>query len=96
MTLEEIKQALVGSHDEGVDTASVYDSVLSEISGLQARIEEGQAKITDLTNRVTELTDNNLKLLDKIRYTEPEQQATPEDTVDKEPEITLANLFEEV
>lgn len=95
MTIEEMRAALIGSHDEGVDTAAVYDSVLSEVSGLQAQIEEGKGKLADLTNRVTELTENNLKLLDKIRYTEPEQEATPEDTVD-EPEITLANLFEEV
>lgn len=97
MTIEEMRQALIGSHDEGVDTAAVYDSVLSEVSGLMATIDEGSAKIAELTNRVTELSENNLKLLDKIRYAEPEQEATPDDTVpNDEPEITLANLFEEV
>lgn len=92
MTLEEIKNALLTSGDEGVDRAAVFDSVLSEVSVTMSELEDARRKVEDLTNRVAELTDNNLKLLDKIRYTE----ATPEDETEPEAEqITIENLFEE-
>ena len=92
MTFEEIKNALLTSGDEGVDRAAVFDSVLSEVSGTMVALDDAQRKIEDLTNRVAELTDNNLKLLDKIRYVETEEAETEEPEVE---EITLENLFEE-
>lgn len=91
MTFDEIKNALLTSGDEGVDRAAVFDSVLSEVSNTMMALEDAQRKVEDLTNRVAELTDNNLKLLDKIRYVETEE-------VKEEPEVeevTLENLFEE-
>ena len=85
----------MSAEEEGADRAAVYDDVLTEVSGLFAQIDEGAAKLAEVTNRVTELTDSNLKLLDKIRYIEPEQEAEA-DPEPAEPEITLENLFEEV
>lgn len=92
MTFDEIKNALLTSGDEGVDRAAVYDSILESIASSMSSLEEANRKVEDLTNRVTELTENNLKLLDKVRYmTEGESK---ED--DSEPEmVTIDNLFEE-
>ena len=92
MTFEEIKQALLTSHDEGVDTASVLDSVLSEISNVMYELEDNRHKVEDLTQRVATLTDTNYKLLDKVRYINQEEEEKGEPD---EPEITLDNLFEE-
>lgn len=91
MTFDEIKSTLITSHDEGVDSAAAYDSVLSEVSSIMASLEDANRQVEDLTNRVATLTDNNLKLLDKIRYVEQEEVKD-----DPEPEVvTIDNLFEE-
>ena len=93
MTFDEIKNALLASGDEGVDRAAVYDSVLESIASSMSSLEEANRKVEDLTNRVTELTENNLKLLEKVKYmTEGEAQEDDE----PEPElVTIDNLFEE-
>lgn len=92
MTFEEIKNALLTSDDEGVDKAAVFDSVLSEVSGTMMALEDANRKVEDLTNRVAELTDNNLKLLDKVKYMAQEEKTKEE----PEPEVvTIDNLFEE-
>ena len=93
MTIEEMKNALLTSHDEGVDSAAVYDSVLSEVGNTMMELEDTKRKVEDLTNRVAELTDNNLKLLEKVKYM---TQEDPENKEDPEPvEVTIDNLFEE-
>lgn len=93
MTFDEIKNALLTSGDEGVDRAAVYDSILESIASSMNSLEEANRKVEDLTNRVTELTENNLKLLEKVKYmTEDEGQEDDE----PEPElVTIDNLFEE-
>jgi len=91
MTFDEIKNTLLTSHDEGVDSAEAYDTVLTEISSMITNLAEANRQVEDLTNRVATLTDNNLKLLDKIRYVEQEEVKEG-----PEPEtITIDNLFEE-
>lgn len=92
MTIDEMKEALISSNDEGIDRAAVYDNVLSEVSGIMGELEENKRVVEDLTNRVAELTDNNLKLLEKVKYMaqEDEQEADPEPEV-----VTIDNLFEE-
>lgn len=92
MTIEEMKTALLTSHDEGVDPAAAYDSVLSEVSGIMTALEDEKRKVEDLTNRVAELTDNNLKLLDKVKYM---AQDEPEGQDEEVKEVTIENLFEE-
>lgn len=93
MTFDEIKNALLTSGDEGVDRAAVYDSILESIASSMNSLEEANRKVEDLTNRVTVLTENNLKLLEKVKYmTEDEVQEDDE----PEPElVTIDNLFEE-
>lgn len=91
MTIEEMKQVLLTSHDEGVDSAAAYDSVLSEVSSTMTQLEESKRTVEDLTNRVAELTDSNLKLLEKVKYMAPaEEKEEPEAET-----ITIDNLFEE-
>lgn len=92
MTIEEMKQVLLTSHDEGVDSAAAYDSVLSEIAVKMEELSEANRKVEDLTNRVAELTDNNLKLLDKVKYMSQEEGKEEEDQAT---EVTIENLFEE-
>lgn len=92
MTFDEIKNALLTSGDEGVDRAAVYDSVLEEIASSMSSLEEANRKVEDLTNRVTELTENNLKLLEKVKY------MTEDEVKEDEPDpeiVTIDNLFEE-
>ena len=92
MNFEEFKSTLMSAQVEGADVASVYDSVLTEASDLYTKLADRDAKIEDLTNRVTTLTDNNLKLLDKVKYMGQDEKTEP----DPENEtVTLDNLFEE-
>ena len=91
MTIEEMKQVLLTSHDEGVDSAAAYDSVLTEVSATMTALEDSKRTVEDLTNRVAELTDSNLKLLEKVKYMAPaEEKEEPEAKT-----ITIDNLFEE-
>ena len=93
MTIDEMKNVLLTSHDEGVDSAAAYDSVLSEVAGIMEALDEKTRAIEDLSNRVAELTDNNLKLLEKVKYMTQEEEVVDEET---EPEpMTLEKLFEE-
>lgn len=93
MTFDEIKNALLTSSDEGVDRTAVYDSILESIASSMTSLEEANRKVEDLTNRVTELTENNLKLLEKVKYMTEDK--APEDD-EPEPElVTIDNLFEE-
>lgn len=93
MTLDEMKNLLLTSHDEGVDTATVYDSVLTEVASIVARADDATRQVEDLTNRVTELTENNIKLLDKIKYIQEDDIADEKEP--DQPEVTIDNLFEE-
>lgn len=92
MTFDEIKATLTGSLEEGADQAAAFDSVLAEVSAIMEREAEGQAKIEELTLKVNELAETNLKLLDKVRYIEQEEEAEAEEEA---PVVTLENLFEE-
>lgn len=92
MNFDVVKALLLGAEEEGADRAAIYDSVLTELSGVFSTLEESKRSIEDLTNRVAELTDNNLKLIEKIKYVDSEEVKEKE----SEPEIvTIDNLFEE-
>lgn len=92
MTIEEMKQVLLTSHDEGVDSAAAYDSVLTEVSATMTALEDSKRTVEDLTNRVAELTDSNLKLLEKVKYMAPAEEEKEEPEAET---ITIDNLFEE-
>lgn len=92
MTIEEMKNSLLTSHDEGVDAAAVYDNVLTEVSSTMKELEDTKRTVEDLTNRVAELTDSNLKLLEKVKYMSQEPEVEDEKEVET---VTIDNLFEE-
>lgn len=93
MTFDEIKAKLVGADEEGADRAGIYDEVLSEVAAQIQRADEAEAKISEVMSRVAELEASNMKLLDKIRYVEADEQVeTPEET---EEVMTIEELFEE-
>lgn len=93
MTIDEIKAKLIGADEEGADRAGIYDEVLSEVAAQIQRADEAEAKISEVMSRVAELEASNMKLLDKIRYVEAEEQVeTPEET---EEVMTIDELFEE-
>ena len=92
MTIDEMKQVLLTSHDEGVDSAAAYDSVLTEVSATMTALEESKRTVEDLTNRVAELTNSNLKLIEKVKYMAPEDPGKDEPEAET---ITIDNLFEE-
>lgn len=93
MSLDEMKQLLMSGEEEGADRGSIYDAVLSEVESMTGRLAEAEGKVAELTAKTAELAENNLKLLDKIRYSEK----VVEDVIEEEqPEITIDNLFEEV
>ena len=93
MTFDELKSTLLSASEEGADTASIYESVLSDAAGVYSERDNLKQTVDDLTARIANLSETNTKLLDKIRYTEAEAEVE-----DKEPEaevITIDNLFEE-
>lgn len=102
LTIDEIKTKLNASDADGADKASIYDEVLSDISETYTRIAEmekskaeSDAKLTELSDKANELTQTNLKLLDKIKYVEPDKEE-PEDKGEPEAEIAdLSNWYEE-
>ena len=94
MTIDEIKAKLIGADEEGADRAGIYDEVLSEVAAQIERADAAEAKISEVMSRVAELEASNMKLLDKIRYVEAEEQVeTPEETEDEV--MTIEELFEE-
>lgn len=93
MTIDEIKAKLIGADEEGADRAGIYDEVLSEVAAQIQRADEAEAKVSEVMSRVAELEASNMKLLDKIRYVEADEQVeTPEET---EEVMTIEELFEE-
>lgn len=94
MTVDEMREALMGTTNEGADAAGTFDTILTEVTGVIERAEAAEAQVAELSSKIAELTQTNLQLLDKIRYVEaePEQEAAEEEL----PEITIDNLFEEV
>lgn len=93
MTFEEIKKTLLGATEEGADITSIIDSVLEEVAGLTNRVTESEKQTEELTNRIADLTSSNLKLIEKIKYIEGEDENNNNESGE---EITLENLFEEV
>lgn len=101
-TIDEIKAKLASSDEEGADKASIYDEVLSDITETYNKISEMEQaktetdqKLTELSDKANELTRTNLKLLDKIKYVEPDKNDEPENKGD-EPEIAdLSTWYEE-
>lgn len=93
MTVDEMKATLLTATEEGADAATIFDSVMTEVAAMSAKLDEAQRNVEELTGRVTELTENNLKLLEKVKYMTQEDEV-----VDEEPEpepMTLEKLFEE-
>ena len=92
MNFEEFKNSLLTSHGEGVDSAAVYDSLLTEVSGLYEDLKVKTEAVEELTNRLAESNASNMKLLDKIKYMAVEE--TPEDDKDEPELLTIEQLFE--
>lgn len=97
LTIEEIKSKLNSSHEEGADTAAIFDEVLSDISETYTKLSEvekakaeADSKISSLSDKANELTQTNLKLLDKIKYVEAD--TTNDDNGDEEETAEIADL----
>lgn len=96
LTIDEIKAKLASSDEEGADKASIYDEILNDIAETYTALKaaqdgkaEADEKITSLSDKANELTQTNLKLLDKIKYVEPDKQ---EPETDKEDDVEIADL----
>lgn len=92
MNFEEFKNSLLTSHDEGVDSAAVYDTLLTEVSGLYEDLKGKTEAVETLTQRVADMTESNFKLLEKIKY----MTADDEPEAEEEKELTVNDIFEEV
>jgi len=91
MKIEEYKERLSGLLVDGADVGAITDSLLQDYSDRLKEVEELKAKdttIADLTSKIAELNATNLKLIDRIKYSDPDPEPAPE------PEVTLENLFD--
>ena len=96
LTIDEIKAKLAASDEEGADKATIYDEVLSDIADTYNKITEMEkakaetdTKLSELSDKANELTQTNLKLLDKIKYVEPDKETHDDD---KKDEVEIADL----
>ena len=72
MKVEEIKAMLGIEPAEGEEDTRV-DRVISEIEERDAQIKEAEDKIIELTAKVSEMAEANAKLVEQIKYVEPEK-----------------------
>ena len=73
------------------DVGKITDELMTDYTERLNEAAESAAKdvtIADLTAKIADLNNTNVKLIEKIKYSEPAQEKDPE------PEITLENLFD--
>lgn len=91
MKIEDYKATLTGLLAEGADVGAITDGLLKDYQERLNEVEEMRTKdttIADLTSKIAELNATNLKLIDRIKYSDPDPEPAPE------PEVTLENLFD--
>lgn len=93
MNYDEIKAMLGVEPAEGEEDTRV-ERVLAEIEARDLQVKDAQDKIIELTNKVSELAEANAKLVEQIKYVEPEEK--DEETEETEVEFAdLENIYEE-
>lgn len=90
MTVDEIKALMSAEVEEGVEDNRL-DNVYGELSERDEKISELENKVIELTTKVSEMADANAKLVEQIKYAEPEVK----DEEPKEPEFEFAD-FEKI
>lgn len=91
MKIEEYRERLSALLVDGADVGAITDGLLQDYSDRLNEAEELKAKdttIADLTSKIAELNATNLKLIDRIKYSDPDPEPVTE------PEVTLENLFD--
>lgn len=71
MNIDEIKAIMSTEPAEGEEDNRI-ERVIAEIEDRDAQIAEANDKIISLTNKVTEMVDTNAKLVEQIKYVEPD------------------------
>lgn len=94
MTVDEIKAMMSEELAEDVEDTRM-DSVYSEISDRDSKIDELTSTVQEMTDKIASLTETNAKLVEQIKYVEPEEKEPEE----KEPEYEFedfSSMYEEV
>ena len=91
MKVEEIRAMLGIEPAEGEEDTRV-DRVIAEIEARDAQIKEAEDKIIELTTKVSEMAEANAKLVEQIKYVEPEKNDDEDKTEDEE--FEFADLSE--
>lgn len=86
MTVDEIKALMSAELEEGAEDNRI-ENVYSELDERDAKIGELTDKVTELTAKVSEIADANAKLVEQIKYVEPEKE--PEND---EPEVEFVDF----
>lgn len=91
MKIDEYRTKLSGLLSEGADVGKITDELMTDYNERLNEAAESAAKdvtIADLTAKIADLNNTNIKLIEKIKYSEPAPEKDPE------PVITLENLFD--
>lgn len=91
MRIEDFKEKINSLFNEGADIAAITDELFEDYSeriAAEAVITEKENVIAALTAKIAEINETNMKLVNRIKYSEAE--AIPDET----PEVTIENLFD--
>lgn len=92
MTVDEIKALMSAELEEGVEDNRL-DNVYGELSERDEKISELENKVIELTSKVSDMADTNAKLVEQIKYVEPEgEKEKEEDDIEF---ADLENLYED-
>jgi len=90
MTVDEIKALMSAEVEEGVEDNRL-DNVYTELSERDEKISELENKVIELTTKVSDMADANAKLVEQIKYVEPEGEKEEDDIEFAD----LENLYED-
>ena len=86
-SVEEIKALMSAELEEGAEDNRI-DEVYAELAERDGKIGELENQVIELTSKVSDMAETNAKLVEQIKYTEPEDKEEEE----KEPEIEFADF----
>lgn len=93
MTVDEIKALMTSELEEGAEDNRL-DTVYAEVADRDAKIDELTNQVVELTDKVSSLADTNAKLVEQIKYVEPEKEE-PEEVKDEFEFEDLSTIYED-
>lgn len=87
-SVDEIKAIMSAELEEGAEDNRL-EEVYGELAERDGKIGELEEKVIELTSKVSDMADANAKLVEQIKYVEPEVEEE-----EKEPEVEFADFSE--